>query len=128
VDEVWNQQKLAVMDELFAADVVSHNPPIEYLYGRSNLAILKQGVTDYLTAYPDLKVTLEDTVVEGDLVSARWTLKATHLGPLMGIPATGKSVTFTGVTMYRFAGGKIVELWWAWDTMGMMRQITPPKP
>ncbi len=128
VDEVWNQQKLGVMDELFAADVISHNPPIEYLYGRSNLTVLKQGVTDYLTAYPDLKVTLEDTVAEGAVVSARWTLKATHLGPLMGIAATGKPVTFTGVTMYRFADGKIVELWWAWDTMGMMRQISPPKP
>ena len=128
VDEAWNQQKLSVMDELFAPDVVSHNPPIEYLYGRSNLTILRQGVTDYLVAYPDLKVTLDDTVAEGAMVSARWTLKATHLGPLMGIAATGKPVTFTGVTMYRFAGGKIVELWWAWDTMGMMRQISPPKP
>jgi steroid delta-isomerase-like uncharacterized protein len=126
VDEVWNQQDLAVMDELFASDVITHNPPIEYLYGRSNLEILRQGVIDYLTAYPDLNVVVDDMVGEGDLISGRWTMNATHLGELMGIPPTGNPVTFTGITMYRFADGKIVELWWAWDTLGMMRQISQP--
>ena len=126
VNEVWNQQKLEVMDEIFSSDVVSHNPPIEYQYGRSNLEILKQGVIDYLATYPDLHVVLDDTVAEGGIISARWTLSGTHLGILMGIPPTGKTVTFAGITMYRFADGKIVELWWAWDTMGMMRQISQP--
>jgi predicted ester cyclase len=46
----------------------------------------------------------------------------------MGIPPTGKAVSFTGITMYRFADGKIVEMWWAWDTPGMMQQISPPAP
>jgi len=126
VNEVWNQQKLEVMDEIFSSDVVSHNPPIEYQYGRSNLEILKQGVIDYLATYPDLHVVLDDTVAEGGIISARWTLSGTHLGILMGIPPTGKTVTFAGITMYRFADGKIVELWWAWDTMGMIRQISQP--
>jgi steroid delta-isomerase-like uncharacterized protein len=126
VDEVWNQQNLDVMDEIFAPEVVSHNPSIEYMYGRSNLDILKQGVTDYLTAYPDVHIVLDDMVAEGDLVMERWTANATHLGTLMGIPPTGKPVNFAGVILYRFAGGKIVEMWWAWDTMGMMRQLTQP--
>lgn len=126
VDEVWNQQNLDVMGEIFAPEIVSHNPSIEYMYGRSNLDILKQGVTDYLTAYPDLHIVLEDMVAEGDLVVEHWTANATHLGTLMGIPPTGRPVTFAGIILYRFADGKIVEMWWAWDTMGMMRQITQP--
>jgi predicted ester cyclase len=65
-------------------------------------------------------------VAEGDLVMERWTANATHLGTLMGIPPTGKPVSFAGVILYRFSDGKIVEMWWAWDTMGMMRQITQP--
>jgi steroid delta-isomerase-like uncharacterized protein len=128
VEEVWNQQKLDVMDEIFSQDVVSHNPPIEHLYGPSNLDVLKEGVTDYLTAYPDLHVVLNDLVAEGDLVSGRWLLTGTHTGELMGIPATGNAVNFEGITLYRFTDGKIVEMWWAWDTMGMMQQITPAAP
>jgi steroid delta-isomerase-like uncharacterized protein len=125
VDEVWNQQKLDVMDEIFAADAVSHNPPIEHLYGPSDLEILRQGVSDYLTAYPDFNVVMHDVVAEGDKAMAYWTVNATHGGELMGIPPTGNPVSFSGHTMYRFADGKIVELWWAWDAMGMMEQITP---
>ena len=126
VNEVWNQQKLDVMDKIFSSDVVSHNPPIEYMYGRSNLEILRQGVMDYLAAYPDVYIVLDDMVAQGDLVMERWTANATHLGTLMGIPPTGRPVNFAGVILYRFAGGKIVEMWWAWDTMGMMRQISQP--
>jgi steroid delta-isomerase-like uncharacterized protein len=114
------------MDEIFLADAASHNPPVEYMYGPSNLEVLKEGVTDYINAYPDLNVVVHDVVAEGDMALAYWTLHGTHGGELAGIPATGNPVTFSGHTMYRFADGKIVELWWAWDTMGMMGQITPP--
>jgi predicted ester cyclase len=126
VEEAWNQQNLDMMDGIFASDVVSHNPPIEFLYGPSDLEVLKQGVADYLAAYPDLEVVMTDLVAEGDLVSALWTASGTHLGELMGMVPTGNPVTFSGITMYRFADGKIVEMWWAWDTLGMMQQISPP--
>jgi steroid delta-isomerase-like uncharacterized protein len=126
VDEVWNAHSLEPMDDLFVPEVISHNPPVEYMYGPSNLETLKQAVSDYLGAYPDFHVTTYEAVAEGDMGAVRWTVNATHSGPLMGIPPTGKAVSFTGITMYRFADGKIVELWWAWDTMGMMGQITPP--
>jgi steroid delta-isomerase-like uncharacterized protein len=127
-EEVWNQQNLDVMDEIFIDEVISHNPPIDYLYDPSSLEVLKQGVTDYLTAFPDLHVVVEDTIAEGDMAVARWTVAGTHQGELMGIPATGNPISWTGHTMYRFADGKIVELWWAWDTLGMMQQISPELP
>lgn len=125
-DEVWNQRNLAVLEELFASEEIGHNPPIEYMFGLSNVEVLKQQVTTFQTAYPDVHVVVNDMVAEGDLVMERWTANATHLGELMGIPPTGRPVAYSGVTLYRFADGKIVEMWWAWDTMGMLRQITQP--
>ncbi len=127
-DEVWNQRKLDALSELFAPDEIGHNPPIEYMYGPSNIEVLKQQITTFLTAYPDLHAVVDDMVAEGDLVMERWTGSGTHLGELMGIPAAGRPVAYSGATLYRFADGKIVEMWWAWDTMGMLRQISPPKP
>jgi steroid delta-isomerase-like uncharacterized protein len=67
-------------------------------------------------------------IAEGDKVAACWTVTGTHQGELMGIPPSGKEVTFTGMTIHRFADGKIVENWWSYDAMGMMQQIAPPPP
>jgi steroid delta-isomerase-like uncharacterized protein len=125
IDEVWNQQNLDVLDEIFAADVLGHNPPIEALYG-PGIENLRQSVTDYITAFPDIHAAVDDMVAEGDKVVVRWTATGTHQGELMGIPPSGKQVTWTGHTIYRIADGKIVEMWWAWDTMGMMQQLTAP--
>jgi steroid delta-isomerase-like uncharacterized protein len=124
-DEAWNARNLDVLDELCIPQIVVHNPPTEFLYGHG-VGGLKLAITDYTTAFPDLVATVEDMVAEGDAVSERWTGTGTHLGSLMGIPASGKQVTWSGITTYRFADGKIVEMWWAWDTMGLMRQITQP--
>ena len=80
----------------------------------------------YLAAFPDLRITTDDIIAEGDKVVARWTVTGTHQGELMGIPASGKQISFTGMTVHRFVDGKIAENWWSYDAMGMMQQITAP--
>lgn len=65
---------------------------------------------------------------DGGTTVTRWTATGTHKGAFMEIPATGKKVTNTGITIHRFRNGKVAESWWAYDAVGMMRQlgVIPP--
>jgi hypothetical protein len=72
---------------------------------------LKQLILAYRTAFPDLKLTLEDIFAEGEMVAFRWSARGTHLGDWLGIPPTANHVTATGITIFRIAGGKVVESW-----------------
>ncbi len=74
-------------------------------------------------AFPDLHVTLDDIIVEGDKAAIRFTGTGTHKGELMGIPATNKKATWSSVEIDRFAGGKFVESWERFDTLGVMQQL-----
>ena len=123
LDETWNQQNLGAVDELMSPDIVEHLATGGISVG---IEAQKQTMTGYFATFPDIHVTINDMVAEGDKVAKRWTCTGTHQGELMGIPPTGRQVTFTGITIYRFADSKIVELWWAWDVMGMMQQLTAP--
>jgi len=128
VEEVWNQQDLEPIVELFHPEMGGSNPPVDYMYlpymPNTRDGAFTQSVKDYLVALPDLHCTIHDIVAEGDKAMAHWTVTGTHQGELAGVPATGRSVTFSGHTMYRFADGQIVDSWWAWDLMGLMQQIT----
>jgi steroid delta-isomerase-like uncharacterized protein len=119
IEEGWNQGNTAVFDELFAADYVGHDPsgPVHGPEG------FKQLYATYRAAFPDTHLTIEDQIAEGDKVVARWTASGTNQGPLMGIPPSGKRVTITGITITRFARGKIEEDWFNYDTLGMLQQI-----
>jgi len=75
------------------------------------------------SALPDLRITLEDDVAEGDKVVSRWRAQGTHQGGLMDIAPTGNEVAFTGITIHRIEDGKIVEEWENWDALGLMQQI-----
>ena len=77
----------------------------------------------YQAAFPDLRVTVEDMVAEGDKVVTRWTMHGTHEGALRGIPATGKQGSVKGITIKRIAGGRVVEEWPLIDMLGMMQQL-----
>jgi steroid delta-isomerase-like uncharacterized protein len=119
-EEVFNKHNPAAIDEFFAPDFVSHNAPPGTPNDREGLKTL---VGAYFGAFPDLKVTIELQVAEGDKVVGYWTMTATHSGELMGIPATGKRVKLTGVSIMRIAGGKIVEEWNEADQMSLMQQL-----
>ena len=77
----------------------------------------------YRTAFPDLVLTVQDQIAEGDKVVTRVTVQGTHKGDLMGTPPTGKQATATAISIMRFADNKVVEEWELVDEMGMMRQL-----
>jgi steroid delta-isomerase-like uncharacterized protein len=119
-EEVMNRGNLRVIDELFAPNVVDHSIPPGFPAG---IAGVKQMAAMYRSAFPDVRSTIEDLVAEGDKVVVRWSATGTHRGELMGIPATGKRVTVTGIVIDRIAGGKIVEHWESFDQLSMMQQL-----
>ena len=119
-EEIWNQGKLDVADELFDASYVSHGLGVDLPPGPEGF---KQFVSMYRSAFPDARFTIEDQIVEGDKVVTRWTAHGTHKGELMGISATGKQVVATGISINQFVEGKVVEAWSNWDGLGMMQQL-----
>ncbi len=119
IEEIWNQKNLAILDELAAPDFVCHNPTMT----TQGLEQYKQLVTMYFTAFPDLHITIEDQVAEGDKVVTRYTARGTHQGSFMGIPPTGKQGVVTGIGIDRFANGKLVEDWINNDDLGLLQQL-----
>lgn len=98
--EPWANGKLEVLDE-----VCSPN----YTLGEQNLDFLKKAIVDFRKALPDLKVDIDEMIAEGDLVAYSWTMYGTHQDEYQGIAPTGKPVKLTGITIVRFADGKIVH-------------------
>ncbi|MFN8458027.1 MAG: ester cyclase [Anaerolineae bacterium] len=121
VEGGWNQGNLALVDELFAADYMIHDPQVPDFPGGQ--AAFKQFVTNLRTPFPDIHVTVEDMLAEGDQVAWRWTITGTHKADLNGIPPTGKPVRITGIVLSRFVKGKWTEDYVNWDMLGMLQQI-----
>lgn len=120
-EELFNQEKLEVADEIVAQDHVLHDPTLPDL--PSGPEGDKQLVGLYHGAFPDARITVEDQIAEGEMVATRWVGRGTHEGELMGVPASGNRVEISGTTLYRVSGGKIAETWTNYDAMGMMQQI-----
>jgi steroid delta-isomerase-like uncharacterized protein len=121
LEEVWNKGNLPVADELFAQNY-SHHDSSTPDFGRGPESEKKR-VTLYRTAFPDVRLTVEDMIAEGETVTARWSCKGTHKGDLNGIAPTGKQFTISGISVVRFTGGKISESWVNWDALGLMQQL-----
>ena len=120
-EEIWNQGKFDVVDEIISPDYVGHLPtPPGAPSGREELRWLIQA---YRTAFPDIHVQVEDQIAEGDKVLTRITIQGTHQGPLMNIPPTNKQVTVTALVLTRFKNGQNVEGWAELDRLGLMQQI-----
>ena len=120
VEEVWHKGKLAVADELLSNDYLFHHLAGMDLNGAEEY---KKLVVEVRTAFPDINFTLDDFIFGGDKIVYRWTLRGTHQTEFRGIPPTNKEVTVWGITIERVAGGKLVEAWERYDTLGMMRQL-----
>jgi steroid delta-isomerase-like uncharacterized protein len=122
IEEVWNQRKLEVIDELVATSSVLHDPSVPggKVAGSQGY---RQFVQVYLTAFPDTHFTIHDQIADGDKVVTRWTATGTHKGDLMGIAPTGKRSTVTGITIDRYDAGKAIESWVNYDTLGMFQQL-----
>lgn len=118
VEQYWRTGDADGFDEVLASDFVHHAPGLP-----PDLEGMKQALPMFRAAFPDMRLTVEEMIAEGDKVVDRVTVRGTHEGELMGIPASGKQVEFTETHISRIADGKIVERWGQWDALGMMRQI-----
>ena len=118
-----------VADELVAPDYVGRFPPNPDVRGRE---AIKQFNRETVTAFPDLQLTLDELIAEGDKVVVRWTMRGTHLGELRGgIAPTGKAFTVTEMTTNRVADGLVAKARGNVDLLGLMLQlglVTPPRP
>ena len=119
-EEVFNKKNLAGVDAFVSSNQIDHGLPPGFPAGMEGS---KQFIGMYLTAFPDLHVTVEDMISEGDKITSRCTYRGTHRGELMGIPPTGKQVTVTGIEINRFEDGKSVEHWLEYDALGMLQQL-----
>ena len=120
IEEVINKRNLAAVVELYDTNYVGHLAGMEDIRGPEGL---KQAVATFFTAFPDLHCTVEDMVAEGDKVVCRFTGRGTHKGEFLGIAATDKQATLTGIVISRIEGGKIVEEWEVIDNLGVMQQL-----
>jgi len=120
-EEVWNKGRLEVIDELIAADFVTTviGAP-EQIRGPQGF---REFVGMYRKAFPDLRITIDEQIAEGETVVTRWTATGTHEGELMGLPATGKQATTAGVNINRISGGKLVDGWGLFDQLGLLQQL-----
>jgi steroid delta-isomerase-like uncharacterized protein len=121
IEEVWNKGNLQVADELYGPSYTHHDPSTPDV-GRGAESEKKRA-TLYRNAIQDLRVTVEELLAEGETVVARWSCRGTHKGELNGIAPTGKQISFTGISIARFVGGKMVEGWVNWDALGLMQQL-----
>lgn len=120
-DEFWGSGDESLVEELFADNLVDHNPAGNDLPpGREGM---RQALANFRTAFPDLTTSLEHLIAEGDKVVLRWKARGTHEGELMGIPATGKQVTLSGIDILRIENGKIAERWAEYDNLGLLQQL-----
>lgn len=124
IDEVSNDGKFEVLEELLSADYMEHAGPPGLPPGRE---AFKQLVLVFRNAFPDWRFTIEAAVAEGDRVAIRGTGRGTHQGSFLHFPATGKQVEMQAMHIFRIDGGKIVARWGQPDIMGLMQQISPPK-
>ena len=120
-DEVWNQGDLTVIDEIYGTSFMGHDS--HSATDRHGLEGVRQHVTMYRTAFPNVQFSVEDIFAMEDKVAVRWTASGKHMGSLMNMAATEKQATVMGISIFRIANGKIQETWFGWDTMDMMQQL-----
>jgi steroid delta-isomerase-like uncharacterized protein len=123
-EEVWNQRRTDTIDELLTDESVSHSEsgPL-----RGKREFKERAHAVFLSAFPDMVMTVEGTVAEGDDVVVRWAFAGTHRGDGLGFPATGRRVSFRGMTGIRFSGDKMMEGWDCWNQGGLIQSLRDPE-
>ena len=118
---VWEKGDQSAAEACYSSDYTNHDP------SAPELPPGPRGVMEYVklyrTAFPDLHFTLNETIFAGDKVTVRWTVSGTHKGSLRDFPPSRKSVSVTGISIFRIANRKIVESWANWDQAGLYQQI-----
>lgn len=122
-EEVWNKGRESAIDEMLDPAVVGHGLTDADGKEVDGIHAFKVFYKQFRSAFPDIRVEVEDTVSEGDKIVARCLVTATHDGHGLGIPPTNKPVKFTGLCMVRVRDGRIVESWNNFDFLKMQQQL-----
>jgi len=117
-EEIFNQGKFQVADEIYASDFVNHG-----LHKNFDLQADQAAVHAEKKAFPDLKITADLMVAEGDLVTVVWTFRGTNTAAGYGLPPTGARIELRGITVWRIVDGRIREEWTSFDDMQAARQL-----
>jgi steroid delta-isomerase-like uncharacterized protein len=120
-EEVWNKGRMEAIDEMCRPDAIGHGQAQHKV--DIGLHEFRQLARDLRAGFPDIHITIHETLAEGDKVVARWNATMTHSGPFLGIAATGKKAEVTGTSIQRIVDGKIAEGWDNWDQLGLLVQI-----
>jgi len=122
IEQVWNNGNSdgSAIDDFYAPDVVIHSAAPGWPTGldgvRYSVSMIKGGISGF-------ELGIQFMLADGDKVAAQWSITGTHSGELMGVPATGKSIDFQGVSVVRIEDDKIVDIWGASDWLGLMQQL-----
>ena len=123
VDECVNRDRPDLLDGYTAPDVRVHPGTPGSAPDTEGIDELRTAFGRFHTTFPDLHVSLDQLVAEGDLVAARWTATGTHSAELAGVPATGRAVRWGGTDVYRIADGRVAEWWRNDDMVGLLAQL-----
>lgn len=118
LQDVYVNHDLGALDRYLAPDYIQHSQ--HATPGREGV---KAFFTGLWQAFTEQRFEVDDVIAEGDKAVWRWTMHARHTGPFYGVPATGKLITATGISIVRIAGGRFVEHWGEQDTAGLMQQL-----
>ena|ERR1051326_4958879 len=120
-EEVWGEGNLAFAKEVFDENYVRHDPqpgnPVAGAAGQMQIA------GDFRKAFPDLEIHIDLVFGDDEYIAARWTMTGTHSAKWGDIEATNKKASFSGVNLFRFANGKVVEIWNHRDDLGLRQQL-----
>jgi predicted ester cyclase len=127
IEGAYNQGKLDGLDDLYATGVLYHRPPLTDIEG---LRALKEYIADLSRAFSEVRYTLDEISLEGEVLASRWTLRGKHTGqsPSMPVPPTGREATITGCSMARCVQGKMEEEWSHADWLGFFQQLNVIPP
>jgi predicted ester cyclase len=124
IEEAWSAGNLHVADEVLAPGyVIRHDPGDPWEAKTLSLETFKERVVHARTVFPDLRFTILELIAEGDKVAVSWRFRGTQAGPLPGVPASGRQVDVSGLTIYDFHGDKIAGHWQEIDRVGLMQQL-----
>ena len=118
--EIVNQRNPDLIEELYPPDFVWHEPDQD-IRGYEQA---KQFVSSFFEAFPDISITIDDVIAEGDQAVSRYTIRGTHQGETEDFgPPTGRQMELEGITIHRFEDGKIVEEWERYDNLSVLQQL-----
>jgi steroid delta-isomerase-like uncharacterized protein len=121
MEECWNKGNLNVVSEFVTANCRCHDPVFPHLTAGADS--IRDHIANCRRGFPDIRITIDDTIAEDNEVVHHWTITGTHRGQFLGLAPTNKRATLSGTSIFRIRNSKIVEQWSDWNLMSLMEQL-----